>query len=106
MVTIRVLPSERPNRAATARERVRRLIPAVAGIVSAHALMSMQRAFSDLPQPMYNSGMTGQKWIEELQKGHPVRFRRSMGMAQHVFRNLVRDLVRCGLSSSRLSTVF
>jgi hypothetical protein len=69
MVTTRVPPTSRPNRAVTARDRIRRAIPAIAGVVSAYAVMSLQRAFRGPPEPMYTSELTGQKWIEELQKG-------------------------------------
>ncbi|THU76995.1 hypothetical protein K435DRAFT_576043, partial [Dendrothele bispora CBS 962.96] len=36
--------------------------------------------------------------------GHPLRFRRSMGMGRHVFQNLVQDLSKCGLCGSRYVT--
>jgi hypothetical protein len=36
--------------------------------------------------------LRGQNWVNELPAGHPTRFNNAMGMREHVFRGLVREL--------------
>ncbi|KAJ7735179.1 hypothetical protein B0H16DRAFT_133729 [Mycena metata] len=37
------------------------------------------------PTPMHTSMLTGQRWLLELIKDHPERFREQLGMAKHAF---------------------
>ena len=42
--------------------------------------------------PMYNSKLSGEDWLQELLKGHPVWFHDNLGMSKHVFQKLVQEL--------------
>ncbi|KAJ3992550.1 hypothetical protein F5050DRAFT_1579347 [Lentinula boryana] len=49
---------------------------------------------------VHDSVFTGEMWIDELVEGHPRRMRESMGMASHVFQNLVKEMRKAGLRDS------
>ncbi|KAL1671258.1 hypothetical protein EV122DRAFT_172261, partial [Schizophyllum commune] len=72
--------------------------------LSAAQMLAMMPSVTKPPQPMHMSILTGQKWVEELLDGHPIRFRRSMGMGHSIFQSLVRDLRKAGLRDSRFVT--
>ena len=42
--------------------------------------------------PMYDLKLSGEDWLQELLKGHPVRFNDNLGMSKHVFQKLVQEL--------------
>ncbi|KAE9399755.1 hypothetical protein BT96DRAFT_741438, partial [Gymnopus androsaceus JB14] len=52
------------------------------------------------PEPVYHSAFTGQMWVDELIQGHRQRSCESMGMASHVFQDLVKDLHKAGLCNT------
>ena len=46
--------------------------------------------------PQNTSSLTGHAWVRELLAGHPRRFHNMMGMSNHVFRTLSRELQEYG----------
>jgi hypothetical protein len=79
----------------------KRRAAAVAAVLASAAFI--ERKFSsDFNKLAKNdSKLTGQAWLEELLSGHPKRFYASMGMNKHVFRALLRELIKVGLHDTR-----
>jgi hypothetical protein len=66
------------------------VVAALGGILAAARRHSL--ASKPAPRPMHTSILTGIGWVRELQSGHPVRFRRQMGMSKTLFQKLLREL--------------
>lgn len=66
----------------------------IAAFIATAAAAAATMATSDtcVPQPKRTSILTGQRWINELLKGHPDRFHEQIGMRKHVFRLLLNEL--------------
>ena len=85
----------------TSKSAKKRHVAAVAAVLASTAFI--QRKFSaDFNKWAKNdSKLTGQEWLDELLIGHPKRFYASMGMHKHVFRELLRELIKVGLHDTR-----
>jgi hypothetical protein len=57
---------------------------------SASATLYVEKAF--FKKPYHTSILSGRVWVEELLQGNPQRIKDQLGMAKHVFRQLVRQL--------------
>jgi hypothetical protein len=53
------------------------------------------------PEPYHTSILTGEGWVTELLHGHPERIRCELGVHQHVFLELIRELRRLGHDRSK-----
>jgi hypothetical protein len=69
----------------------KKIIGFVATAASA-AIVSISTLGARVPRPKHTSILTGQRWINELLKGHPDRFHEQIGMRKHVFRRLLKEL--------------
>ena len=63
------------------------LLASLAGILTVQTLVP-----HIIKTPMYTSSRTGEKHIQELLSGHPIRFFDEFGMSKHVFKKLQQEL--------------
>jgi hypothetical protein len=57
---------------------------------SASATLYVEKAF--FKKPYHTSILSGRMWVEELLQGNPQRIKDQLGMAKHVFRQMVQQL--------------
>ncbi|KAL1749914.1 hypothetical protein FB107DRAFT_189757, partial [Schizophyllum commune] len=82
-----------------AKKREKRLLPILCSVA---ALTAAQTNSAIPPRPMRTSILTGQRWVRELQRGHPTRFQEQMGVTKVVYYRLLLDLqIRCGLRDGK-----
>ena len=90
-----------PRLSTTARLRRQMKKAALLSVAGAYATISYMVPHI-IKEPMYNSAHTGEVYIQELLHGHPDRIHDSLGLHQHVFRALVRELkMYAGLQDTR-----
>src|ERR1700722_8577175 len=83
------------------RRAIRRNICAIMALLMS-ALITLLQTFSCKdPEPYHTSALTGQAWVLELLAGHPQRIRCELGMHQHVFVTLIKQLRAFGHTDSR-----
>ncbi|GLB43878.1 putative nuclease activity [Lyophyllum shimeji] len=79
----------------------RRQKVALAAIFAATLVVCQYTAFIS-PTPQHTSLQTGQAWVNELLRGHTVRFYNMFGMQKSIFRRLYRELgALAGLGPTR-----
>ena len=79
----------------------RRHAAAVAAVLASTVFIQRKFSADFNKQARNDSILTGQEWLDELLIGHPKRFYASMGMHKHVFRELLRELIKVGLHDTR-----
>ncbi|KAJ3720642.1 hypothetical protein C8R42DRAFT_94803 [Lentinula raphanica] len=68
------------------------VITTVTAVAGVHSLMYKQLN----PEPYHTSSLTGAQWVAELEQGHSERMLHNLGVPQHVFRKLKRELQKEG----------
>ncbi|KAJ3717406.1 hypothetical protein C8R42DRAFT_551520, partial [Lentinula raphanica] len=68
------------------------VITTVTAVAGAHSVMYKQLN----PEPYHTSSLTGAQWVAELEQGHSERMLYTLGVQQHVFRKLKRELQKEG----------
>jgi hypothetical protein len=83
------------------RRRLRQYAILFASIIFTATASILASVYRKEPEPYHTSILTGEGWVMELLAGHPDRIRCELGMARHVFVELVSELRRIGYSNSK-----
>ena len=89
------------SRNLTERSKAKKKQAAVIIVIAAASLIQHHFSARYNKMPKNTSKLTGQQWLDELLAGHPQRFYDGMGMNKHVFRALLRELIKYGLHDTR-----
>ncbi|KAG7088644.1 hypothetical protein E1B28_012616 [Marasmius oreades] len=74
------------------KKQKRKKLGALALICASAAYVAITGHPAKEPVPMYTSILTGQCWLDELLKGHPLRFQQQLGVTKEVFCQLLLEL--------------